>query len=111
MLFPKEALKPVEVQVAQGRSGLDARARNRRKNAAYRRQGEWFFLPASDLRVDECLVLRNEPLRRGDGGKPHWVDFFYRTGGQSVYVCAVYPNGRSEDEYREVLWRNRRAKS
>src|ERR671917_139641 len=45
----KEALKPAEVQVAQGRRGLRAGARNRRKNAAYRRQGEWFFLPVPDF--------------------------------------------------------------
>src|SRR5215468_3330365 len=42
----KEALKPAEVQNAQSRKGLRARARGRRKNAAYVRQGEWFFLPA-----------------------------------------------------------------
>src|SRR5437867_9641094 len=31
----KEALKPAEVQTAQARKGLRAKARNRRKNAAY----------------------------------------------------------------------------
>ena len=46
----KEALKPAEVQAAQARKGLRAEARNRRKNAAYRRQGEWFFLPVPRLR-------------------------------------------------------------
>ncbi len=40
----KEALKPSEVQLAQDLQKLRAEARNRRKNAAYRRQGEWFFL-------------------------------------------------------------------
>jgi hypothetical protein len=45
----KEALKPVEVQSAQAREGLKAKARSRRKNAAYRRQGEWFFLPVPGL--------------------------------------------------------------
>src|SRR6202043_2415371 len=48
----KEALKPAEVQAVQARKGLRAGARNRRKNAAYRRQGEWFFVPAPDLKVD-----------------------------------------------------------
>ena len=88
----KEALKPTEVQVAQDRQGLRAEARNRRKNAAYRRQGEWFFLPVPGFHVDESLVLRNEPLRRGNG-KPHWVEFCYRTGGETVYVCPRHPNG------------------
>jgi hypothetical protein len=70
----KEALKPAEVQVAQGRRGLRAEARNRRKNAAYRRQGEWFFLPVFGFTVDGSPVLSDEPLRRGNGGKPHWVE-------------------------------------
>jgi hypothetical protein len=69
----KEALKPAEVQTAQARKGLRAKARNRRKNAAYRRQGEWFFMPVADMAVDEKLVLKNEPLSRGAGSKPHWV--------------------------------------
>src|SRR5690242_18664467 len=37
----KEALKPAEVQARQ--VGLKAKARSRRKNAAFVRQGEWFF--------------------------------------------------------------------
>jgi hypothetical protein len=65
----KEALKPAEVQTAQARKRLKAKVRNRRKNAAFVRQGEWFFLPAPDFAVNEKLVLPNEPLRRG-GGKP-----------------------------------------
>src|SRR6202043_1855273 len=66
----KEALKPIEVQVAQGLRKLRQEARNRRKNTASRRQGEWFFLPLPGFRVNDSLVLRNEPLRRGRG-KPH----------------------------------------
>ena len=42
----KEALKPAEVRSAQARLGLGSDAGNRRKNAAFRRQGEWFFVPA-----------------------------------------------------------------
>lgn len=47
----KEALKPAEVQSAQARQRLRSAARSRRKNAAYRRQGEWFFLSAPNLTV------------------------------------------------------------
>lgn len=106
----KEALKPAEVQAAQGLQGLRAEARNRRKNAAYRRQGEWFFLPVPGFAVDEGLVLLNEPLRRGDGGKPHWCEFCYRTGGETVHVCARHPNGVGEKEYRRILTTSPRAK-
>ncbi len=106
----KEALKPVEVQTAQARQGLRAEARNRRKNAAYRRQGEWFFLPVTGFVVDEKLVLKNEPLRRGNGGKPHWVEFCYRTGGETVYVCSRHPNGVTEAQYKGILSGNSKAK-
>jgi hypothetical protein len=106
----KEALKPAEVQAAQGRQGLRAEARNRRKNAAYRRQGEWFFLPEPGFTADEALVLRNEPLMRGNGGKPHWVESLYRTDGEQVHVCPRHPNGVTEREYRKILSRNPEAK-
>ena len=107
----KEALKPTEVQAAQSRQGLRAKAWNRRKNAAYCRQGEWFFLPEPGVRVNDDLVLCNEPLRRGDSGKPHWVEFCYRTGGESVYVCPRHPNGVSAKEHQLILTANPRAKA
>jgi hypothetical protein len=106
----KEALKPPEVVAAQASKRLRARASNRRKNAAFVRQGEWFFLPVADLAVDEQLILPNEPLRRG-GGEAHWVDFCYRTGGEMVYVCSRYPNGVIEAQYRKILAGNPKAKS
>ncbi|MGC1719183.1 MAG: hypothetical protein WA746_09355 [Isosphaeraceae bacterium] len=106
----KEALKPTEVQTAQGRQGLGAEARNRRKNAAYRRQGEWFFLPVPGFHVDESLVLQNEPLRRGNG-KPHWTEFCFRTGRETVYVCPRHPNGVTANVYQRILTGNPRAKA
>jgi hypothetical protein len=105
----KEALKPTEVKTAQARKRLKARARSRRKNAAYIRQGEWFFLPVVDMTVDDRLVRRDEPLSRGNGGKPHWAEFCYRTGGQTVHVCSKYPHGVTEAQYQAILARNPRA--
>jgi hypothetical protein len=99
----KEALKPLDVQVAQGRAGLRAQARNRRKNAAYRRQGEWFFLPVKGMAVDEKLVLKNEPITRGNRGKPHWLENCYRTGGETVYVCPQHRNGVTENVYHKIV--------
>jgi hypothetical protein len=99
----KEALKPIEVQRLQSRVRLDAKARNRRKNAAYKRQGEWFFLPASNLSVAKKEVLNNEPISRGNGSKPHWAEFCYRTGGETVYTCGRFPNGVSESEYKRIV--------
>lgn len=107
----KEALQPREVQNAVARRGVSSKSRNRRKNAAFIRQGEWFFLPLTDIAVDKSLVLKNEPLRRGNGGKAHWVDECYRTGGEAVLVCSRYPNGLTEAQYRVVLSSNRNAKN
>jgi len=106
----KEALKPAEVLNAQAGKRLRSAARNRRKNAAFVRQGEWFFLPVANLAMDEKLILRNEPLRRGNGGKPHWVDFCYRTGGETVYVCPRHPNGVTEAQYKVIVAGKSKAK-
>jgi hypothetical protein len=106
----KEALKPAEVLNAQAGKRLGAKARNRRKNAAYVRQGEWFFLPAPGFVVDGKLVLKNEPLTRGNGSKPHWAEFCYRTGGEVVYVCPRHPNGVTEAQYKGILASSPKAK-
>src|SRR5438552_5772488 len=57
----------------------------RRRNAAYLRQGEWFFVSAAGMNPPDALVLRNEPLSRGLG-TPHVMQFAYRRGGDAVYV-------------------------
>lgn len=98
-----DALKPVAVRAAELRAGVKPRERYRRKNAAFLRQGEWFFLPASDLIVDTFLVRRNEPLTRGRGSKPHTLEFAYRRGGTTVHVCRQHPNGLEVDAYQQLL--------
>jgi hypothetical protein len=101
----KEALKPVAVRTRQNLLGVPTRLRNRRKNAAFRRQGEWFFVPASAWNrdpINEKFVLYNEPLRRG-AGKPHIVEQLFRVAGELVYVCSKHPNGVTEMRYRQLL--------
>jgi hypothetical protein len=100
-----EALQPEAVREALVRSHVSSRKRYSRKNRAFRRQGEWFFVPESPLVVDEKLILRNEPLRRG-AGKPHMVEELYRTGGETVHVCRRHPNGVTPKDYRSILQRN-----
>ena len=90
--------------------GCGPRPATAARTAAYRRQGEWFFLPVPGFAVDEKLVLPNEPLRRGNGGKPHWADFCYRTGGETVYVCSRHPNGVTEAQYKGILADSTKAK-
>jgi len=97
-----EALKPGEVRAAQVRFGVKRQHRNRRRNAAFIRQGEWFFLPSPDLVVKSLMVLHNEPLVRGRG-KPHMAEMLYRSGGRLVYVCRLYPRGVSELTYQRML--------
>jgi hypothetical protein len=81
-----ESLKPNFVRSQENRLGVRAKNRNRRRNEAFVRQGEWFFVPIPDwLRIDERLVLRNEPISRG-GGKPHRCEELVRQGGELVYV-------------------------
>lgn len=106
----KQALQPNEVQLAVSQKRLSSKSRNRRKNAAFVRQGEWFFLPVANFAVDDCLVLKDEPMRRGNGGKPHWVEYCYRTGGETVYVCDRHPNGVTESHYRNILSTNSKAR-
>jgi hypothetical protein len=106
-----EALKPAEVQAAQASKRLKGRDLRRRKNTAYVRQGEWFFVPAPGLKVDRELVLRNEPIVRGNGAKPHWAEFCYRMGGETVFVCPRHPNGLSGGEYERLIRATPAAKS
>lgn len=87
-----EALQPEDVRRALVQKRVKRQHRNRRRNAAFVRQGEWFFIPEPNFVVDPWAVLRNEPLSRGRG-KAHWVEFLCRSGGDAVYVCREYPQG------------------
>jgi hypothetical protein len=101
----KEALKPDLVRSReQGKRGKRSK-RLRRKTDVFIRQGEWFFTPAPDVRVNDQLILSHEPIRRGSG-KPHMCEELYRDGGTTVYVCGQHPNGLTVDEYRTLLKAN-----
>lgn len=100
-----DALQPPDVHTALTRSHVSSRKRYARKNRAFRRQGEWFFVPEPSVAVDEKFVLHNEPLRRG-AGKPHLVEELFRTGGETVHVSDRFPNGLTPDKYRNFVQRN-----
>lgn len=100
----REALKPAEVRRAQAYQHIKTADRQRRKTEVYVRQGEWFFLPAPDVTVEEWLVLHNEPLSRGAGSKPHIAEFCYRLGGQTVYVRRRGSGGLGKAAYSQVHW-------
>ena len=88
----KDALKPAEVWDSMREHGVPLDKRDRRRTAAFLRQGEWFFLPRPWVKVDEKLVIKHEPIRRG-AGKPHLCQFMHRQGGETVYVNRSHPNG------------------
>ena len=98
----KEALKPAEVRAAQAQAGLNREAAQRRKNEAFIRQGEWFFVPVPGLVVEAKRLLRSEPIRRS-GGKAHVVEEVYRTGGEAVYYSERKRKVLTVPQYRKLL--------
>ena len=93
------ALKPEEVRLREEAKGVTRKEGFRRRNAAFIRQGEWFFLPAGEIKTNPLRLLRNEPITRGNGGSPHWAEQCYRMGGETVYVSRKYPSGLTATEY------------
>ena len=102
----KDALQPEAVREAVAR--VRPRDRFRRRNPAYVRQGEWFFLPRWNLVVDEQDMLRNEPLTRGRG-KAHVLEHAFRRGGETVYVDESHPMGISREKFMRLPTSRRRA--
>ncbi len=102
-----DALKPGSIKDAQ--KHLKPKHKNKRKNTAFRRQGEWFFIPASGIQPNPMLIVKNEPIRRGSGS-PHMVEEVYRSGGETVYVCNRYPGGISTARYQKLMKDHPRSK-
>ena len=99
----KAALKPTAVREREEQSAIREKHKDRRRNRAFVRQGEWFFTPEPALVVPEQLILKAEPLVRSRMGKPHFAEYCYRTGGEVVYVSPQAPEGLTEKAYRKHL--------
>ena len=98
-----EVLKPEEAASSQKVRGVRRKKRNKRRNAGFIRQGEWFFIPAPELDERKSVVVHtNEPLRRGQG-KPHMAQHLCRVGGETVYVSRRHQNGLTESQYRHAV--------
>ena len=82
----KVALQPPIVQMETVKKVGKPTKRVKRKNAAYRRQGEWFFVPSPSSNPDKMYIRKNEPLVRTGGGKPHIAEYAFRFGGTTVYT-------------------------
>jgi hypothetical protein len=102
----KDALQPGPVRDAVAR--VRPRDRFRRRNVAYVRQGEWFFLPRWSVskEVDWRDVLYDEPLTRGRG-KAHVLQWAFRRGGERVYVNDAHPTGISAERWAALSQRQR----
>jgi hypothetical protein len=98
-----EALQPAEVRQAVQSRVKRAKNRLHRRNEAFVRQGEWFFIPEPNLAVEEAFVRRNEPLSRGGGSKAHMCQFAYRANGELVMVCDRHPAGVPMSSYEKIL--------
>jgi len=106
-------LRPAAVVEALKQRGVKNQNRNKRHNKAFVRQGEWFFIPQPKmvLRKEEAfMILKNEPLMRAGGGKPHIIQEVLRTGGTQVYVSHKFPQGLLEKEYKAYIQTNPKAK-
>ena len=104
-----QALKPPAVRQVEEAAGLRQKDRLRRRNNAFLRQGEWFFVPQPGLIVAPQQIHRNEPLSRGSGSKPHICAQAARFGGENVMVCPQHPSGVSLSQHKELLRSSREA--
>jgi hypothetical protein len=92
----KAALQPALVQWSISRTR--PKDRFTRRNAAYVRQGEWFFVPAPWIDPPGTQVIHNEALTRGLG-KAHIIEKVFRAADELVYVSTGYERGLTEDEF------------
>lgn len=101
-----DALKPTRVRTKQEKVGVKTKDGNRRKNEAYIRQGEWFFIPAPKFDPTGCLIQKDEPIQRGLG-KPHICQELVGKGGSIVWIHNKWaPNGVSESQANAIRKKN-----
>jgi len=99
----KRALMPAAILERAG--SIKPLKLDNRRNVVFKRQGEWFFVPA-ERDLSGRTILRNEPLMRNGRSEPHWCEELVRIGGQTVYLFG----GReyTEEELREQFRRKPR---
>ncbi|MBK9152900.1 MAG: hypothetical protein IPM25_01495 [Chloracidobacterium sp.] len=107
-----EALQPAFVRQQIQKNIKRTRTRFDRRNEAFVRQGEWFFVPLPEMDFKTDLtnqIHRNEPISRGFGSKPHVCAEVFRSKGEAVWVCTKYPTGVRRERYEEILKSNPKA--
>jgi hypothetical protein len=88
----KRALMPAAVR--ERTTGLKPSSVDNRRNRAFKRQGEWFFIPI-DRDFSNAIILKDEPLQRRSESTPHICEELVRIGGETVYIVGrrVYTAG------------------
>ena len=81
-------------------SGSGRRTAFRRRNAAYVRQGEWFFVPAPGLDAAEPRSCCATSRCRAAAARRTCSSSRIRRGGETVWVNSRHPSGISEPAYR-----------
>jgi hypothetical protein len=105
-----EFLRPLEVDQELSKKKVRAKNKNKRRNKAYRRQGEWFFMARPDFDPTGQVIHKDEPIQRNPRSKPHIVEELIRTGGHVVYVTTRHPQGMSPEERNHLFLNNPEAK-
>ena len=96
----KESLKPPEVVTVQSTG-----KKRKKVKGGVMRQGEWFFIPMPSMKAPANQILKDEPIRREGGGKPHIVEEVWRQGGDVAYDSGTGDALRPV-EYRRLLRRS-----
>lgn len=104
------ALKPLAVARVENELHVKPEDRQKRKNPAYIRQGEWFFVPVGDKDLSAHVIHKNEPIQLV-GRSEHIVEELCRHGGETVMTCARYRGGKpiSLDKYNKLIRTNKEA--
>lgn len=106
-----QALKPELVRDREQKAGLKGSAKHHRWNPAWKRQGEWFFVPCwNAISLKKAPILKNEPIQRGRA-KPHLCEYLVRQGGTRVWVSTRFPNGLEQKAYEKLLKKEPKLKS
>jgi len=107
-----EALQPAFVRVQASRNIKRHKNHLTRRNEAFVRQGEWFFVPFPELVFKTDFtnqIHKNEPISRGGGSKAHICEEVFRSKGEAVMVCSRYPSGVSRKRYEDIVRQNPKA--
>jgi len=97
------SLKSPVAEESQKRAGVRTKAKHKRHNARFIRQGEWFFTPVPSFNPGKNIIHKKEPINNGKrGGKDHVCDELIRFGGKVVYVAPGDPRWITTTEYRRL---------